>query len=49
MVALSTGDVTSGIKRTLVVKIDVPPQSTFSKNGYNFQTVHARQAVCIEH
>jgi hypothetical protein len=37
VVALSTGDVTSGLKRPLVVEIDIPPQSTIKKMGVTFK------------
>ena len=49
MVALSIGDVISGVKHHLAVEIEIPPKSTIKKNGCNFQTVHARQVACIEH
>jgi hypothetical protein len=47
--ALSTADITSGLGRPLAVEIDIPPQLTIKKNRCNFQTVHARHVVCIEH
>jgi hypothetical protein len=48
VVALSIGDVTSGVKSPLAAEIEIPPNRQ-SKTGCNFQTMHARQVVCIEH
>jgi hypothetical protein len=37
VVALSTGDVTSGLGRPLAVEIDIPPKSTIKKMGVTFK------------